>query len=92
MLVNFDGIYFKVNQVIYLSSHISELSFKLLAEILFEISCQQYLFQTFSKGLDSKTGDTSDKRIILLSYFTINNPYLKFQCSSFHGLKVILCA
>ena len=69
----------KVNHLIHSSSPISWPSFKLLAQILFEISCWQDFILNFSKGHNSRKGDNSDKTKLLVSYFSIRNPHMKFQ-------------
>ena len=58
----FDGIYWKVKQVIYSPSPISWPSFKPPAQILFEITCWQEIILIFSKGHNSRKGDNSDKK------------------------------
>ena len=74
--------FFKFNQVIYLSSPISWSSFKPLAQIVFEIPCWQDFILMFSKGHNSRKGDNLDKK--KNSYFSIRNPYMKFQNPSMH--------
>ena len=74
-----------LNQVIYSSSPISWPSFKPLAHIRFERSCWQDFVQFFSKGHNSRKGDNLDKKKIRISYFSMRNPYMKFQNPSRHG-------
>ena len=45
-------------------------------------------FQNFSKGHNSKRGDNSEKKKNMGQLFFIRNPHMKFQDSSFNGLKV----
>ena len=75
----------KVNLVIYSSFPVSWPSFKTLAQILFEISCWQDFIIIFSKRHNSRKGDNSDKKNIWVSYFSMRNPYMKFQNPSMHG-------
>ena len=56
-----DGIYSKVNQVIYSSSPISWLSFKPLAQIVFHLSCWQDFILIFLKGHNFRQEHNSDK-------------------------------
>ena len=45
----------------------------------------------YEKGNNSKMGDSLDKKKILVTYFFMRNPYMKFQNISIHGSKVMLC-
>ena len=49
----------------------------------------------FSKGHNSRKGDNSDKKKKnkkkLVSYFSMRNPYTKFQNPSMHGPEDIAC-
>ena len=82
----------KINQVIYTSSPINWPSFKSLAQILFEISCWQDFIPIFSKRHNSKKGDKTDKeKKILVSYFSVRNPCMKFQNPCMHGSQDMAC-
>ena len=39
----------------------------------------------FSKGHNSRKGDNSDKKKNVCKYFSMRNPYMKFQNPSMHG-------
>ena len=45
----------------------------------------------FSKGHNSEKGHNPVKKKYMSAIFFMRNPYLKFQNSSFHGSKVMLC-
>ena len=55
-------IFFLFNQVIYSPAPISWPSFKSLAQILFKISCWQNFIVFFSKGHNSRKGETWTKK------------------------------
>ena len=78
-----------VNQVIYTSSSISipNTVIKALAQIIFEKSCYQDFNLIFEKGSNSGTKNLPMKKI-WISYFSIRNPYMRFQDPSMHGSKV----
>ena len=84
-----DGICSQVNPVIHVSSSISWPSFKLLGQILCEISCWQGFIYVFSKKHNSRKGDNSDKKTNTGQPFFIKKPYMKFQnpfyCTSATG-------
>ena len=76
----------------YSSSPISRPSFKPLAQILFEISCWQDFILIFSKGHNSRKWDNSDKKKKMCDkYFSMRNPYMKFQNPSMHGSLAMAC-
>ena len=74
-----DRICSKVNQLIFSSSSISWLSFKPLAQILFMKSCWQDFILIFSKWHNFRKGENSEKKKVWISYFSMRNPYVKFQ-------------
>ena len=41
--------------------------------------------QIFSKGHNSRKGDNLDKKKMCCKYFSMRNPYMKFENSSMHG-------
>ena len=86
-----DEIPSQFNQIIYYLSPISLPSFRLLAQILFEISCWQDCILIFSKGHNSRKGDNSDKKKYRLAIFSMRNEYMKFQNPSMHGSYDITC-
>ena len=43
------------------------------------------LVQIFSKAHNSRKGDNSDKKKTCVKYFSMRNPYMKFQNPSMHG-------
>ena len=88
ILSKFDKKFSKVNQVIYSLALISISNMKALAQILFEISCTQHFQDFFSKGDNSERGHNSEKKIIGVIFFFMRNPYMKFQDTSIHRLKV----
>ena len=61
---------------------------KALAQILFEISCTQDFQDFFSKGDNSERGHNSEKKKNTGHLFFMRNPYMKFQDTSIHRLKV----
>ena len=62
---------------------------KALAQILFEISCTQDFQDFFSNGDNSERGHNSEKKKKYGSFFFfMRNPYMKFQDTSIHRLKV----
>ena len=75
----------KFIQVIYSSSPISWPSFKPLPQILFEISCWQDFMLIFHIGITSEREITRTREKIRVSYFSMRNPYMKFQNPSIHG-------
>ena len=80
-----DRIRLNVTQVIYSSFSISWLSFKPLAQILSRYLADKISFLFFSKGHNSRKGHNSDKKKLCISYFSLRNPYMKFQNPSMHG-------
>ena len=90
ILSKFDKKFSKVNQVIYSLAPISILNMKALAQILFEISCTQDFQDFFSKGDNSERGHNSEKKKNTghFFFFFMRNPYMKFQDTSIHRLKV----
>ena len=88
ILLNFGKKFSKVNQVIYSLAPISIPNMKALAQILFEISCTQDFQDFFSKGDNSERGHNSEKKKIRVIFFFTRNPYMKFQDTSIHCLKV----
>ena len=81
----------KVNQVVYSSLPVYSSSFMALASIVFEIFCWQDCIHIFSKGHNSEKGHNPVKKKICVSYFFMRNQYKKFQNSSIHGSKVMVC-
>ena len=81
----------KVNQVVFSSLPVYSSGFKALASIVFEKFCWQDCTHIFSKGHNSEKGHNPVKKKIQVSYFFMRNPYKKFQNSSIHGSKVMLC-
>ena len=61
---------------------------KALAQILFEISCTQDFQDFFSKGDNSERGHNLEKKQNTGHLFFMRNPYMKFQDTSIHRLKV----
>ena len=88
ILSKFDKKFSKVNQVIYSLAPISIPNMKALAQILFEISCTQDFQDFFSKGDNSERGHNSEKKKIRVIFFFMRNPFMKFQDTSIHRLKV----
>ena len=88
ILSKFDKKFSKVNKVIYSLAPISIPNMKALAQILFEISCTQDFQDFFSKGDNSERGHNSEKKKIWVIFFFMRNPYMKFQDTSIHCLKV----
>ena len=89
ILSKFDKKFSKVNQVIYSLAPISIPNMKALAQILFEISCTQDFQDFFSKENNSERGHNSEKKKkIPVIFFFMRNPYMKFQDTSIHHLKV----
>ena len=65
----------------YFSHHplSADTSFKFLSLILFEIWHLQNLISIFPKGRNFTRGDNSKKKKIHVCYFSMRNPYMKFQ-------------
>ena len=42
-------------------------------------------------GHNSRKGDISDNKKMQISYFSMRNPYMKFQNHSMHGSKDMVC-
>ena len=70
----------------YQSIHLQGSSFNFFLDILLT-----RLHPYFFKGHNSEKGHNPDKTKIHVSYFFMRNPYKKFQNSSVHGSKVMLC-
>ena len=51
-------------------------------------SCTQDFQDFFSKGDNSERGHNSEKKKIRVIFFFMRNPYIKFQDTSIHCLKV----
>ena len=67
----------------------ADTSFKFLSLILFEISHLQNFISIFLKGRNFTRGDNSKKKKIRVCYFSMRNPYMKFQDDiSFRNIKV----
>ena len=64
----------------YFSHHpvSADTGFKFLSLILFEIWHLQDFISIFSKGCNFTRGDNSKKKICVC-YFSMRNPYMKFQ-------------
>ena len=86
--------FFKFNQVIYSSSPISWPSFKPLDQLTkfqapssntFRDILLTRFHSDFSKVHNSRKGDNSSKKKLCISYFSMRNPYMKFQNPSIHG-------
>ena len=45
----------------------------------------------FQRAITQKRGIILSRKKICVSYFFMRNPYMKFQNSSIHGFKVMLC-
>ena len=89
ILSKFDKKFSKVNQVIFSLAPISIPTMKALAQTLFEISCTQDFQDFFSKGDNSERGHNSEKKKIrVIFFFFMRNPYMKFQDTSIRRLKV----
>ena len=82
---------FLQNQVVYSSLPVYSSSFKALTPTVFEIFCWQDCIHFFSKDHNSEKGHNPAKKKIRVSYFFMRNPYKKFQNSSMHGSKIMLC-
>ena len=57
----------------------ADTSFKFLAIILFEIRIDKISYPCLSKGRNLTRGDNSVKPEICVGYFSMRNPYMKFQ-------------
>ena len=90
ILSKFDKKFSKVNQVIYSLAPISIPNMKALAQILLRYLAHTQDFQDFfSKGDNSERGHNSEKKKkIRVIFFFMRNPYMKFQDTSIHCLKV----
>ena len=86
-----------VNQIIFLSSPISILSFNKIAQIVFGISCLQDFIAIFLQwGIDQERGITlirkkKQKKNRSAIFSRGIHIIMKFQKPSMHGSKVMLC-
>ena len=60
-------------------------NFKTLACTVRKIWHASDFILIFSKGHNSRKGDNSEKKKTCVNYFSMRNPYMKFQNSSMHG-------
>ena len=88
ILSKFDKKFSKVNQVIYSLAPISIPNMNALAQILLEISCTQDFQDFFQREIIQKGGITQKRKKIRVIFFFMRNPYMKFQDTSIHRLKV----
>ena len=59
--------------------------FKTLACMVHKILHESDFILIFSKGHNSRKGDNLDKKKMCVSYFSMKNPYMKFQNPSMHS-------
>ena len=86
ILSKFDKKFSKVNQVIYSLAPISIPNMKALVQILFEAHKIFKIF--FQREIIQKGGITQKRKKIRVIFFFMRNPYMKFQDTSIHSLKV----